>query len=297
MQKRNTFIERIIGQNYHHNIMVLFIAIIMIVITGCDESLSEEELTLQDARARWNGLQNASTTWHGQVGRYYTIQSQRICFCVPEMSAAMMLSVFNNTLLSARDIYKDEAVSSNIKQHIKTVDGVFALIQKAIDDKVTIDVTYHPEYGYPESTRLDVEALALDGGLRIELSNLTIGGPILALDDVTWQLTAFDSIAGPQAIVEGINVSMAFDLDNNQLNGSGGCNSFNADFVIDDTSNNITIFNMINTEMWCESPEKIMEQEQNFFAILTQTNYFVFDKATLSLSVGADAGLHFKVSD
>ena len=41
MQKRNTFIERIIGQNYHHNIMVLFIAIIMIVITGCDESLSE----------------------------------------------------------------------------------------------------------------------------------------------------------------------------------------------------------------------------------------------------------------
>ncbi|NQY65464.1 MAG: META domain-containing protein [Alteromonadaceae bacterium] len=298
MNKIITMNERKIGQNFRHQIMVAFIAIMTIVITGCGSS-SDEEVTFEDARQKWNELQNASATWNNQLGRYYKIQSQRICECLPEMSSQMMLSVLDNSILAARDINTDETISSETKINIKTVDDIFDLIQEAIDDSVTIDVTYNQEYGYPETTRLNIEQLAVDGGLHIELSNLTVEDPISALDDVTWQLTAYDSIVGPQEIIEGSNVSMTFDLDNNQLSGSGGCNSFNADFVMvdTDTNNNITIFNILNTEMSCESPEKIMEQEQIFFATLTQTSYFTFDKATLSLSVGADAGLHFKVSD
>jgi hypothetical protein len=95
-------------------------------------------------------------------------------------------------------------------------------IAKAITDNVSIEVTYNEEYGYPEIAKIDLEKLAVDGGLHINLSNLEFKDSKLSLDDVTWTLESFYSIAGPQPILENTNISLSFDM---QLNGAGGCNT------------------------------------------------------------------------
>jgi heat shock protein HslJ len=156
-------------------------------------------------------------------------------------------------------------------------------------------VIYNDEYGYPETAKIDLEKLAVDGGMHINFSNLEIKDSKLALDDVTWTLESFDSIAGPQPILENTNISLSFDMQNMQLNGVGGCNNYSADFVLDDKSHKITVSNIIMTEMACVEPDNIMQQEQNYLSILEQIRFFSFDNATLNMVVGGDAGLHFVV--
>jgi heat shock protein HslJ len=271
-----------------------FIFSIFIITTGCNSSndVGEVGTTLNDLAL----FQSAKTKWDSHSGQFYTIQSQRVCECDPEMSAQMKISVSDNVIISAFDIGSDDVISKEIQEQIKTVDSLFALIEKAITDSVSIEVTYNEEFGYPETAKIDLEQLAVDGGLHITLSNLEIKESLLALDDVTWTLKSFDSIAGPQPIIENTNISLSIDMQNMQLNGMGGCNNYSADFVLDDANHNMTISNIISTQLACNEPGNIMQQEQKYFSILEQIQFFTFEKTTLNMVVGGDAGLNFEAN-
>jgi heat shock protein HslJ len=271
-----------------------FIFSIFIITTGCNSSndVGEVGTTLNDLAL----FQSAKTKWDSHSGQFYTIQSQRVCECDPEMSAQMKISVSDNVIISAFDIGSDDVISKEIQEQIKTVDSLFALIEKAITDSVSIEVTYNEEFGYPETAKIDLEQLAVDGGLHITLSNLEIKESLLALDDVTWTLKSFDSIAGPQPIIENTNISLSIDMQNMQLNGMGGCNNYSADFVLDDANHNMTISNIISTQLACNEPGNIMQQEQRYFSILEQIQFFTFEKTTLNMVVGGDAGLNFEAN-
>jgi heat shock protein HslJ len=271
-----------------------FIFSIFIITTGCNSSndVGEVGTTLNDLAL----FQSAKTKWESHSGQFYTIQSQRVCECDPEMSAQMKISVSDNVIISAFDIGSDDVISKEIQEQIKTVDSLFALIEKAITDSVSIEVTYNEEFGYPETAKIDLEQLAVDGGLHITLSNLEIKESLLALDDVTWTLKSFDSIAGPQPIIENTNISLSIDMQNMQLDGMGGCNNYSADFVLDDANHNMTISNIISTQLACNEPGNIMQQEQRYFSILEQIQFFTFEKTTLNMVVGGDAGLNFEAN-
>jgi hypothetical protein len=129
-------------------------------------------------------FQSAKTKWDNNSGRFYTIQSQFFCFCLAEMSAQMKISVSENSVLSAFDVDSKAVISTEIQQAIITVDSLFTLIENAIENNVSIDVTYNDVYGYPETAKIDLEQLAGDGGLHITLSNLEIKDSLLALDDI-----------------------------------------------------------------------------------------------------------------
>ena len=257
--------------------------------TGCNNSKEEINKNLNDITS----LQNAQDKWNNHSQQYYTVQSQRFCFCLPEMSSHMEISVLDNSLLSAVDIDSHAVISKEVLQEIPTVDDLFTLIAKAIEDDISIDVNYNEEYGYPETTKIDVEQLAADGGLHIVLSELTFQEPQFALDDVNWTLQSFDNIAGPQPVIENTNITLSFDMEAMQLKGVGGCNNYTADFELGNESYNITVLNISSTEMWCDEPEEVMQQEQEFFTTLAQIQLFYFDKATLNMGFGADAGFHF----
>jgi heat shock protein HslJ len=242
-------------------------------------------------------LQSAKTQWDSHSGQYYTIQSQRYCECEDEVSAQMEISVLDNSVLSAFDMASGELISVEIQQALHSVDSLFTIIENAIAEGISIEVIYNQEYGYPESTKIDLEQIPVDGGLFIQLSNLEIKDSVLALDDVTWVLESFDSIAGQQPIIENTSISLSFDMENMQLNGIGGCNSYSADFVVDNKNHDITISNIISTEKACGESENIMQQEQSYFATLQQIRFFNLYSATLNMTVGADAGLNFVVSD
>jgi heat shock protein HslJ len=282
--------------------IIIFPLILSILATmaGCKNSTKEEtgnaQITTTQIDFTTNdlaSLQIAQAKWKSKSGQYYTIQTQRNCECLPEMSSQMKVSVLDNSVLSAVDINSDEVISTAVIAEITTVDDLFTLIEKAIADSITIEVTYHEEFGYPEITKIGLEQLAVDGGLHITLSNLELQDSQLALDDVTWTLVSFDSIAGPLPVIKNTHISLSIDLENRQLHGIAGCNNYSAAFVLDDENHNIIISDIISTEMWCDSPEENMQQEQNYLATLAQIRFFTFDKMTLNMIVGGDAGLHF----
>jgi heat shock protein HslJ len=273
-------------------LIVPLVLSIVAVLSGCNSS--SEELVGQTS-TDLVALQSAKTKWQSYSAQFYTIQSRRSCECLPEVSAQMEMSVSDNSVLSAFYLDSDELASTEIQEGLETVDSLFALIETAIADKVSIEVTYNEEYGYPETTKTDLEQLAVDGGLHIDLSNLEIKGSILALDNVIWMLESFDSIAGPQAVIAGSNITMSIDLQNMVLGGVGGCNAYGADLVLDEANNDVTLTNVISTDKACSEPENVMQQEQNYFATLEQVRFFNVDGATLNMVVGGDAGLHFVV--
>jgi heat shock protein HslJ len=209
----------------------------------------------------------------------------------------MEISILDNSVLSAFDMVSGEVISKEIQQGLSTVDSLFASIENAITNSVSIEVTYNEEYGYPETAKIDLEQLAVDGGLHITLSNLEMKNSLLALDDVTWTLAYFDSIDGQQPVIQNTNISLSIDMETMQLNGLSGCNTYRADFVMDDASHDLRISNIISTEMACDDPENIMQQSQNYLATLQQIQFFTFDMATLNMVVGGDAGLRFVSED
>jgi heat shock protein HslJ len=209
----------------------------------------------------------------------------------------MEISILDNSVLSAFDMVSGEVISKEIQQGLSTVDSLFASIENAITNSVSIEVTYNEEYGYPETAKIDLKQLAVDGGLRITLSNLEMKNSLLAMDDVTWTLASFDSIAGQQPVIQNTNISLSIDTETMQLNGLSGCNTYHADFVMDDASHDLRISNIISTEMACDDPENIMQQAQNYLATLQQIQLFTFDTATLNMVVGGDAGLRFVAED
>jgi heat shock protein HslJ len=268
----------------------------LLVISGCNSSKEEiEKALVVQAPSELSSFQQAKTKWDSNAVTFYSIQSSRSCECLPEMSAQMELGISDNLVLSAIDINSNEIISKETRDQLITIDDLFALIEKAIADGISIEVTYNEEFGYPETAKIDLEQIAVDGGLSISLSNLQIKNSLLALDKVTWSLESFDSIAGPQLILDNTNISLSIDMDLMQISGWGGCNSYNADFFLDNKNNNITVSNIISTEIACSEPENIMKQEQSYFATLEQIQFFTFDKATLNMVVGGDAGLHFVV--
>ena len=264
---------------------------LLVFMSGCQSSNKESKA--EPVSSDLVALQNAKAKWGSNTEQYYTVQSQRICECLPELSALMDVSVLDNSVLTAIDAASGEIISKDVQKEVVTVENMFSLIESAINDNTSIEVTYNEEYGYPETTKIDVEQLAVDGGIHITLSKLALHDAKLALDDVTWTLVSFDSITGPQTVIKNSNITLSIDIENRQLGGIGGCNAYGADFVLDDESHQMTISNVISTQMWCEQPEDVMQQEQNYFATLEKVRFFTLDEEGLNMVVGGDAGLHF----
>ena len=53
-----------------------------------------------------------------------------------------------------------------------TVDDLFRLVETALSDGVDSSVTYDERWGHPVFVALDLDAIAVDGGLVLSVSNL-----------------------------------------------------------------------------------------------------------------------------
>ncbi len=72
-------------------------------------------------------------------------------------------------------VWDDELLRDN--GWAMSVDEVFASIEGALAKGTRVDVTYHPDLGYPTDVWIDPEARAYDGGIHWKLSNLQPGLP------------------------------------------------------------------------------------------------------------------------
>ena len=87
-------------------------------------------------------------------------------------------------------------------------------------------------------------------------------------------------------MIEGSEVSAVFDSDG-EVSGSTGCNSYSGPFETDGDA--LSIGPLAATEMFCEEPEGVMDQEQAFLAAMENAAVYELaeDRLTLRDADGA----------
>ncbi len=111
------------------------------------------------------------------------------------------------------------------------------------------------------------------------------------LDDTKWFLGSYGEQNSLEAIIPDTEITATFDSGEDQVSGSGGCNTYSARYELE--GGKLSISEMTSTEIGCVSPEGVMEQEQEFLSLLANAQSFQADDTTLTIICSDGTQLYF----
>jgi heat shock protein HslJ len=112
----------------------------------------------------------------------------------------------------------------------------------------------------------------------------TVSATPTNLVNTYWELVSFGKSGEETAVLEGTNITLNFEA-NGQAGGSGGCNSFGAQYAVQNGT--ISFQQISSTKMACTTAG-VMDQEQGYFNALQTTG--AFDLAGDHLAIWYDNG-------
>jgi heat shock protein HslJ len=117
--------------------------------------------------------------------------------------------------------------------------------------------------------------LLLPGAFRAAFAQAAPGASA-ALEGATWVLQNFGDPAKPTEVLAGTKITARFDGATDSLAGNAGCNQYFAGYTADAAK--LTLGTVSSTKKLCPEPAGLMEQEQQYLALLaTVTQYRVTD--------------------
>jgi hypothetical protein len=121
-----------------------------VMASGCDV------LSIQDsAREQY---EQGLARWELTRPEAYVATMERICFCTPEMTGPVLVTVQGNTVVSRVYEASGEPVPAEYADGFPTIDGLFRIIKDAIDDGYhKLDAFYDPATGIPFNFWIDYE--------------------------------------------------------------------------------------------------------------------------------------------
>jgi heat shock protein HslJ len=162
-------------------------------------------------------------------------------------------------------------------------DGTTVLESPGLDGQQTDCFDEAGEYLYV------LEAFDLGGNTTSEQQTVTVteGTSENPLAGTSWLVTGlYDGEAGEMvAALEGTALTVEFGSSGG-LNGSAGCNTYSARYVVDGSA--LSIGPPRSTSTTCEEPEGIMDQEVSFLSTLNATANFSTEAEQLYLSDASD---------
>ena len=127
------------------------------------------------------------------------------------------------------------------------------------------------------------ESVFQEQGVRVEEpQQQTPEPPQNPLAGTRWQATAISDaeVGGVGVVLPGTNLTVAFGRDS-KVTGSGGCNDYSASYLVDGAS--LAITPPTGTNMLCDTPEGIMEQETAFLSALASVGSYNLQGDKLSI--------------
>ena len=104
--------------------------------------------------------------------------------------------------------------------------------------------------------------------LLVALLSCSQSVPIAPIENVTWVLESYNAINAT--------------FDGGAISGYAGCNWYEGDYELE--SNNLSITELINTEMWCG--QQINELEQEYLATLRDAESYEIEGGKLRINCG-----------
>ncbi|MFK8026433.1 MAG: DUF6174 domain-containing protein [Gammaproteobacteria bacterium] len=128
---------------------------------ACEKEISEQLLEMEQ---RWNS--------QGSVNYTYVVKKQ--CFCAPDYTRTMSVSVIANEVVSANYVDTGMPVPDNIVKQLATISEWFHQILLATDNKLgEVNAVYDQTFGYPTSISIDQHKRRSDDEYTIVISELT----------------------------------------------------------------------------------------------------------------------------
>ena len=118
---------------------------------------------LVEARSRWDslGLEN------------YDYVTRWQCFCPPEVTTSVELSVHDGDITAGEFVPNSGLTADVDLSRYETIDEFFDLIADAIERNAhSIQVSYHPEQGYPQSAFIDYDEGIVDEELGFTVAQV-----------------------------------------------------------------------------------------------------------------------------
>ena len=120
--------------------------------------------------------------------------------------------------------------------------------------------------------------------LVFNVVSLIACGPIkTTLDDTKWVLESYGEPGDLRAELDSTEITANFNGTTRQVTGSAGCNTYFSSYEA--SGNELSFYDVANTEMYCDTPEGIMEQEREYLALLLDTTAFVVENDQLIISI------------
>lgn len=101
----------------------------------------------------------------------YTFTVEVGCFCPPEFRGPFSVTVEDGEIAQAT--FEGEPIGEGVDRRFLTVEGLFGFVERNAYAE-SIQVTYHPELGYPELIDVDPVHHAFDEEIRVSILEFTI---------------------------------------------------------------------------------------------------------------------------
>jgi hypothetical protein len=102
----------------------------------------------------------------------YSFTWQQSCFCGPDQSRPIRISVVGGTLSTAAYVDDHQPVSAGVKSNLRTIQGVFDLIEQSIANHIDeVNATFDPAIGYPTHVAIDFDKGAADDEMTLTLTS------------------------------------------------------------------------------------------------------------------------------
>lgn len=113
-----------------------------------------------------------------------------------------------------------------------------------------------------------------------------------SMEDTAWELESYGEKGNLQTVIQDTEITIEFKSAEEQIAGSGECNSYFGSYEIN--KNKLTIIPPIGSTMMA-CPEPIMDQEQEYFELLEITETFQIQNGKLNIFCSGNKMLVFVV--
>ena len=118
-------------------------------------------------------LDSARAKWEPAAPRAYSFLWQENCLCTEHITREIRIFVVDNAITSATYTDDQTAVPDHVRAHLKTIDGLFDMIQEAIDlPAFEIAIMYDATLGWPSEIRIDHDEHTADEELYIIIKDV-----------------------------------------------------------------------------------------------------------------------------
>jgi hypothetical protein len=164
MDKSNGKVSRKINSTAISKWLLSSLLLVVILSSSCGSSANSE-------------LTRNEKLWQSQNLTSYDFTLERQCFCPEDWRGPVNITVRNGKVTSVVYVSNGQTATTEKFSDVDTIEELFNIIRDAYDGKgafdqkaETVNVTYHPEMGYPLTIYIDVSQMMADEeqGYKVE---------------------------------------------------------------------------------------------------------------------------------